>query len=110
MIFGQGVDRNDDYGVTAQRMDNDIAHIKTNTLLCCKLCNLKSICIPHDVMLENGANIREEIFFYCAQKNHVGDRLLYVDDECYRFKGRLTCRKCDLRRPSRYKRKVIEIE
>ncbi len=77
MIYGVNVNRQtDEMAVTPQRIDNAIAHIRTNTALCCRLCNARARCIPHATMLEHGNNLRECIFLHCAYKDHEGDRVV----------------------------------
>src|SRR6185369_17760331 len=54
MVYGEGVNRTKErMGLTVQRMDNDIAHIRANCVLACRRCNGVSQKVPHVVMLEH---------------------------------------------------------
>jgi len=97
MIYGEGVDRRvDDMALTIQRMDNDIAHICTNSVLACRVCNQRAKNIPHEIMLEHGNNLRDRFFRYCAYKDHEGSRVVLAED--YTVSGTSYCRNCERKR------------
>jgi hypothetical protein len=90
MAYGKGINRKSDLmAVTIQRIDNSIAHIKSNCVLSCALCNQRAQNIPHDIMKEHGSNIREEIFSYCSCEYHQGDRVVTCQEWSHIY-----CKKC----------------
>lgn len=81
MQFGEGFARNLPLGISAQRIENKIAHTKFNCVLTCFKCNVKAQKVPHCVMLEYGLEIRSNVLKYCSDVNHIGFRVL-ASDQC----------------------------
>jgi len=91
MIYGIGVDRRSPSGLTVQRIDNNIAHLKTNCVLACFQCNVRHIFIPHVVALQYWKEIREKTKRFCRSPFHQTDILL----ESNLFtKGQSSCNLC----------------
>jgi hypothetical protein len=72
MLFGEGMNRQDSDGLTIERTNNHIAHIKSNCTLCCSLCNHLSSNIPKSIMNDGrfGPNLKEGVFRWCPGKAH----------------------------------------
>ena len=80
MLYGENIARTSADALSIQRMDNDLAHIKTNSLFACLRCNMVAKYIPHTMMLLHGANLRDHILRYCSFPDHVGDRVVAPEE------------------------------
>jgi len=79
MLFGEGVKRNQPLGLTIQRIDNAMGHVKANCILCCFLCNIIAAQVGHQRMLQDGLRYHEKEIRFCSCDTHVGDRVLPAD-------------------------------
>jgi hypothetical protein len=72
MLFGEGVCRTDPNGLTIERKDNQLAHIKENCVLACARCNHLSQNIPQMIMTnsEYAPNLKAGILRWCPGKDH----------------------------------------
>ncbi len=72
MLFGEGMSRKDPDGLTIERIDEKVAHIKENCVLACSLCNNRSYFLPKQIMNDGrfGPNLKEGIFRWCPGKAH----------------------------------------
>lgn len=94
MLYGLGVSRRHHLGLTVQRINNTIAHVKSNCVLVCFMCNMRSRYVPHSTMVEHGLVIREGIMSYCSCKLHESnDRLFKPSKSGYR-KAEHFCKPC----------------
>jgi hypothetical protein len=101
MLYGKETCRKDPDGLTIERENNDIAHIKLNCVLACFRCNELTQKLPGDIMESGyGPNLKSGLLRWCGGKLHDtnDDRVRMPEDfginnqyckKCYNYKNGL---------------------
>jgi len=76
MLYGEGVSRKQERGLTIQRINNELPHTRVNTVLVCFGCNSMAVSVPHEVCIAHGKELRKQSVRYCQYEGHCGNRLL----------------------------------
>jgi hypothetical protein len=115
MKYGKGINRNTNpSGLSIQRIVTTIAHIQTNCVFTCMLCNTMEVSIPHEVMLQHGKELRLGTLLYCSSRFHIGDKVVSYKNWDMYFPYCRSCRReeQDLRnankRQKRLEKKIIK--
>lgn len=104
MVFGEQVSRTEPSGLSLQRINEDLSHLKTNCIMVCMMCNSIAKAVPHSLMLEHGANFRQRLLRYCADLEHSGDRVLAPEN--FHKKGKAKCKDCKNRLHRLYRKQT----